>query len=97
MKRVAIVELKSKLSHFLKLVKNGKEMLVTEHGEPIARIIPFKSIQGANESRVTSLLRNGIVREPSGKISDSLLKESGIADKKNGVLGLLLSDREESF
>jgi prevent-host-death family protein len=43
MKSVSVAELKSKLSQYLAAVKNGKEIVVTSHRHPIARIIPMET------------------------------------------------------
>jgi prevent-host-death family protein len=39
-RRVGIRELKSTLSECIREVKAGRALVVTEHGEPVARIIP---------------------------------------------------------
>jgi prevent-host-death family protein len=37
---VSIRELKSRLSHFLRLTASGEAVVVTERGVPVARIVP---------------------------------------------------------
>jgi prevent-host-death family protein len=39
-KRIGIRELKSTLSECVREVKSGRTIVVTEHGQPVARIIP---------------------------------------------------------
>jgi prevent-host-death family protein len=39
-KRVGIRELKSTLSECIRQVKSGRTIVVTEHGDPVARLIP---------------------------------------------------------
>ena len=39
-KRIGIRELKSTLSECVREVKAGKTIVVTDHGQPVARIIP---------------------------------------------------------
>ena len=41
--KVGTRELKSKLSEYLRRVKRGETILVTERGKPIGQIIPVKS------------------------------------------------------
>ena len=42
MKRTAsVVELKAKLSEHLRQVKSGHELIVTERGIPVARMLPL--------------------------------------------------------
>lgn len=43
MESVSVAKLKSKLSQYLKAVKNGKEIIVTSHRHPIARFGPLGS------------------------------------------------------
>ena len=42
MQSVSVAQLKSKLSHYLAAVKNGKEIVVTSHRHSIARIVPVE-------------------------------------------------------
>ena len=53
-------DLKNHLSAHLDRVKEGEEILVTEHGRPIARLSPV----GADIDRMTALVEAGIVRAP---------------------------------
>jgi prevent-host-death family protein len=45
MKAVKIAELKDRLSEHLRAVERGAEVVVTDRGRPIARIVPFPSGQ----------------------------------------------------
>jgi prevent-host-death family protein len=45
MKAVKIAELKDCLSEHLRAVERGAEVVVTDRGRPIARIVPFSSGQ----------------------------------------------------
>jgi len=45
MKAVKIAELKDRLSEHLRAVERGVEVVVTDRGRPIARIVPFPSGQ----------------------------------------------------
>jgi prevent-host-death family protein len=49
-KRIGIRELKSTLSECVREVKSGRTIVVTEHGQPVARIIP-EAIPSGSESR----------------------------------------------
>jgi prevent-host-death family protein len=53
--------LKNGLSAHLDRVKAGEEIIVTEHGRPIARLSPV----GADVDRMTALVAAGIVRAPA--------------------------------
>ena len=45
--KVNVATLKSQLSKYLEIVRHGEEIIITSHGEEIARIVPFenKSVQ----------------------------------------------------
>lgn len=46
MKSVGVATLKSKLSQYLAAVKKGKEIIVTSHQHPIARLAPLANDLG---------------------------------------------------
>ena len=41
--KVGVRELRQNLSRYLDRVKTGEELVVTEHGQQVARLIPFSS------------------------------------------------------
>jgi len=57
-KRVGIRELKSTLSECVREVKSGRIIIVTEHGQPVARIIP-EAI--SMQERVEALRKAGTI------------------------------------
>jgi prevent-host-death family protein len=57
---VGVRDLKNRLSAHLDRIKGGEEIVVTEHGRPIARLSPV----GADVDRMTALVEAGIVRPP---------------------------------
>ena len=64
MKITAISHLKAKLSEHIAWVKRGEEVLVTERGKPVARIVPVTA-GTADDSRMRGLIARGVIR--SGK------------------------------
>ncbi len=59
MSAVGVRELKDNLSRYLAIVRKGGEVVVTERGHPIARVIP---IQGrTSQERLAELIANGDV------------------------------------
>jgi prevent-host-death family protein len=89
----SVVQLKARLSEYLRRVKAGNELIVTERGLPIARIVPLE----ADERRTTRderLIRAGLMRPGrAGGVRRSLLK--GPTGKISGVLDALLAERAE--
>lgn len=57
---VGVRDLRNRLSAHLELVKNGQEIVVTEHGRPIAKLSPA----GADLDRMSALVAAGIVQAP---------------------------------
>lgn len=71
--RVAKVsELKAGLSAYLAQVKRGEEIIVTERGQTIAKIVPVPAPENDEEARMRELERQGrIIVRGSGRIPDS--------------------------
>ena len=67
MKTAAVAELKAQLSRYLSRVKAGEEVLITERGVPIARIVPAGRT-GGHERLWRDLERQGLMRLGSGKL-----------------------------
>lgn len=92
MKRASVSELKSSLSEFLLGVKNGEEVLVTERGRPIARLVPAPAFEPAGD-RKRRLIRAGVLRSGSGRLPSDLLKPSPVADPEGKTRRGLLEER----
>ena len=96
MRRVAISELKAKLSEYLKAVRAGEEVIVTDRGKPVARIAP---ISGPDEtdSRLRMLVRTGQVRPPDAEggidLDQIAVLRPQVPDA--GVVDALLEERRE--
>jgi prevent-host-death family protein len=54
----SIRELKSRLSHYLRLAKRGQIVEITERGRPVGRIVPVVS---PLEDRIEAAIRSGLV------------------------------------
>lgn len=54
---VGIRELRAGLSRYVNQVKAGKEITVTDHGKPVARLVPVDC-----ERKIDRLIREGVVR-----------------------------------
>ena len=57
---IGVRELRDHLSRWLDEVKDGREIIVTERGRPVARLVPSSGL-----SRLESLVAQGIVTPPS--------------------------------
>ncbi len=88
-RRIGIRDLKSKLSECVRYVKGGHTMVVTEHGRPVARMIPDSS---SLQERLDVLVRTGGVIW-TGRRLRSARPVARIAGRRT-VADLLIQDRE---
>ncbi|MBW1945932.1 MAG: type II toxin-antitoxin system prevent-host-death family antitoxin [Deltaproteobacteria bacterium] len=65
METTAISKLKASLSEYLSKVKAGEEVLVTERGKPIAKIIPLERDASEISAHLLTLERAGLVNNLS--------------------------------
>ncbi len=49
MESVSVATLKSRLSHYLQAVRKGREIVVTLHRHPVARLLPIGKTSPAGE------------------------------------------------
>jgi prevent-host-death family protein len=93
MKRAAsVVEIKTKLSEYLRLVKAGHEIIITERGLPVARVVPLDEAE-RKSTRRTRLSRTGVVRMGRGRLPKLLQQAPTGPDVGEAVLSALLAER----
>lgn len=93
MKTAAISELKAKLSAHIALVKRGEEVIVTEHGKPVARIVPIPPSETEDE-RIRDLIARGVIRPGHGDIRP-LLEGLPICRVPEGTILRILDEERE--
>ena len=95
MKTAGVAELKTRLSTYLKLVKSGSEILITERGVPIAKLVPIDAAR-KRETRRQRLAAAGLLTLGRGRLPKELLAPpTGDPQVGEGVLAALLAEREE--
>jgi prevent-host-death family protein len=92
MKRASVSQLKASLSAYLSGVKKGEELLVTERGRPVARLVPAAQSETMSD-RVRRLERDGVVRPGTGRLPRILLEPSPVDDAEGKLLRGLLEER----
>ena len=85
-----IATLKASLSELLAGVKAGEEVVVTDRGRPVARIVPY--VSGGAE--LDGLVRSGQVRRSRGPLPPGFWAQPGPGDPEGRLLGALLEERE---
>lgn len=93
-KRAAVSTLKATLSVCLAKVKAGDEVLVVERGKPIAKLVPLSKDSHENDT-LRDLVRAGLIRLGTGKLSAGFWKLPRPKDRKGRGLKALLADRSE--
>lgn len=88
----SVAQLKARLSEYLRRVKAGRELLVTERGVPVARIVPLDPTE-RRATRRLRLLRGGIIRAGKGRIRKELLAPPTGEMIGQHVLDALLAER----
>ncbi len=91
----AVTRLKAHLSELLAHVKAGEELLVTDRGKPIARIVPVARDAQEMPPHLKELERAGLVRIGTGKLPDDFWKMPKPKDPRGLVRKALLEEREE--
>lgn len=94
-KTAGVAELKANLSGFLEQVKAGGEVLVTERGMPVARLVPLDRASG-REARQERLEEKGLLIPGRGRFGRELLvPPEGDSRIGTGVLAALIDERRE--
>jgi len=74
MKKVGIRELKNRMGKYMAKVRAGETILVTDRGEPLARLSPAVEPEAAAAKTVDQILKeleaSGHLRLGSGKFAD---------------------------
>ena len=86
---VGVRELKSRLSEYLRQVKAGRTIVITEHGKTVGRIVPVSS---SLDERLEAMVKAGLAYWSGTK-----LKPKKPVAKTRGprtVSDLLIEDRE---
>lgn len=95
MKTAAVSKLKASLSEYLGKVKAGEEVIVTDRGKPVARIVPITRDEVKIPPHLLEMERAGLVRIGSGEIPPEFWQRKRKKDRKGAVLAALLQEREE--
>ena len=82
---VGIRDAKINLSKLLKLVQDGNEVLLTDRGRPVGKIVPVPPRSLALEERLKGLEDRGLIerrhRKRMNKVPPPLPLEEGLAQK----------------
>ena len=93
MTTATVSKLKASLSEYLRRVKAGEEVLVSERGRPIAKLVP---VTGGDvlPDHLAEMTRHGLARVGSRRLSRAFWDLPRPRDPKGRVLRALLEERE---
>ncbi len=95
MKTTNVSELKASLSEYLSKVKAGEEVLVTDRGKPVAKIVPIKRGEIEVPAHLLVLERAGLIKIGTGKLPPHFWELPRPKDPEGLALKALLKEREE--
>jgi prevent-host-death family protein len=94
MTQAAVSQLKASVSEYLARVKAGEEILITDRGAPIAKIIPLNRGGDMISTRMAHLERAGLARVGKGAAPEGLWGVPGPEDSAGRALAVILEERE---
>jgi len=95
MKRASITEAKNNLSALIDSVKGGSPVLIVDRGRPVARLEPVSGLPPDDDSRLTRLVRDGVVRPARGARPQAVLGTKPPRPAKGtSALRALLDERQ---
>ena len=94
-KKVGARELKTRLGTYLRQVREGTTIIVTERGEPIAELRPLsKAAARTDKGRLDELVAVGaLTRKSEGRLPSFV----SIPAAGEPISGTIVKDREERF
>jgi len=95
-RRVAIAELKARLSEYVAAVRSGEELVITHRGRPVARLAPIGGA-AAQEGRIAERARSGLIRLPRKRLSTKFLQTRRPSDPRGRSLEILKEVRSEGW
>jgi len=96
MKTATVSRLKASLSEYLRQVKAGEEVLITERGRPIAKLAPAVS-SDVLPQHLVEMEKRGLIKRGTGKLSKDFWDLPRPKDPKGLVVKAVLREREEGW
>jgi len=96
MKTAAVSKLKAALSEYLARVKAGEEVVVTERGKPIAKLVPIRGDGATIPPHLLDLARAGLIRLGSGRVPDRFWTLPRPRDRRGAAVQALVDERSDT-
>lgn len=85
----SLYEAKARLSAIVRMVREGRTVVVTLHGEPVVEMRPIKNRGDGLEARMSDLADRGVLVRP-----DSARTHASTVTRKPGALKRFLAERD---
>jgi prevent-host-death family protein len=95
-KTTTVSKLKASLSKYLRSVKAGEEVLITERGRPIAKLAPAEISEMLPDDLI-EMEKQGLIKLGSGKLPKGFWELPRPRDPKGLVAKAVLREREEGW
>ena len=96
METASVSRLKAHLSHYLGVIKGGEEVVVTDRGRAIAKIVPVVHGDAQVSPQLAELERAGLAHLGSGDLPDDFWQQTRPADPGGAALRALLDERNDT-
>ena len=93
MKMSGVAEIKARLSEFLAMVKEGEEVIITERGKPIAKLVRIEPM----DEELERLVRKGIVRPPIAPLPEDFFDRPRPKIKGEPLSETVIKERREGW
>jgi len=93
-KTVGARELKTRLGRYLRAVRSGSTIVVTDRGEPVAELRPIRAAKGDLEARFDEMAALGLLTRGSG---EPLRPATPVRITGRSVSRTIVEDREDRF
>jgi prevent-host-death family protein len=90
----SVAELKARLSEYLRRVKRGDEIIVTERGTPVARLTALEPAE-RRATRRKRLVQAGVLRGGTGRLRKALLTPPAGPQVGRHIVDALIEERED--
>lgn len=96
MQTTTVSKLKMSISACLRQVKAGEELLITEHGRPVARLLPVGDIASLPE-HLAEMEKKGLLKRAGKALPDDFWNLPRPADPDAALRVALSQEREEGW
>lgn len=95
MEKASISELKASLSEYISHVRAGEEVVITDRGRAVARIIPLRKGDSSSDARIEQLKASGLARTGEKRLPEGFWDEPMPCVPVEAVKAAMLDERED--